>query len=535
MIKTALKNFRFHLNYYFEKQIKCDYLKFLAIVRYFYRKNKGNLGFIFIIYIIGGGSLLLANFNFIDDNDRTFSGIFGFDVWSRYLAGAFSGILQVNTNFLVPIFPYSLLVSFLFLSLSSLILLKIIDKRLLDSKVAIITSSCVGLFPYFLENLSYKFDSPFMTLSVLCAILPFAFLRLSKISFFAISIICLFCVLTTYQASNGIYIILSIFLINKILQSKAKMGCFSAFSLFYSTALSYISACIIFIFSVYKNIHTYASNEMLPIQYLIIGTAKHLYKYYEIIFLDFYPTALFPLMLAFGLIFVIKNTLDSKLNTFASFSLNILSLTLMLIFAFGIYIFLIIPLFFSRAFIGFGVLIAILALNSITLKPKMAKILSYFLSLILVEHIFVFANFYGTSLINHNEYESFRVKIVANDLANVLRSNDLNLDSKFNIPIYDNSGLSPFIINSRKHYPLIERIIPNSFSQTNYIERYLLAKYGIFSDMNKNNCAKLVQNGAKVSLLVDNYYHKIERINDNVNTCYKITLKPSFGIYSEFK
>lgn len=55
MIKTALKNFRFHLNYYFEKQIKCDYLKFLAIVRYFYRKNKGNLGFIFIIYIIGGG------------------------------------------------------------------------------------------------------------------------------------------------------------------------------------------------------------------------------------------------------------------------------------------------------------------------------------------------------------------------------------------------------------------------------------------------------------------------------------------------
>lgn len=100
--------------------------------------------------MIGSFAILLANFNYIDDIDRAIFGMFGFNGWNRYSAGVMSTILSLNSKFLLNIFPYSLFITIFILSLSSIMLISIIDKNLLKSKIAILASTAIGLSPYYL-------------------------------------------------------------------------------------------------------------------------------------------------------------------------------------------------------------------------------------------------------------------------------------------------------------------------------------------------------------------------------------------------
>lgn len=191
-------------------QARIDFI-FTAKIRQLL-KLKYKILFVFCIYIIGTLALILANFNYIDDIHRILYGTFAFSWWNRHTSTIMASILSLNTEYFLATFPYSLLISIFLLSVSSIILLKIIDNKLLDSKIALIASASIGLSPYYLENLSYKFDAPFMALSVFASIFPFLFIKYKKI-FILTSIISLLIMLTSYQASSGIYIIIATFLV----------------------------------------------------------------------------------------------------------------------------------------------------------------------------------------------------------------------------------------------------------------------------------------------------------------------------------
>jgi len=102
------------------------------------------------------------------------------------------------------------LIAVLFIAIASVLLVYIISDGWV-TKTACFLALPVGLNPYILQCFSFKFDSPYMGLSVLASIVPFLFMQ-NNIVFSLSSIISLLIMCMTYQASSGIYIIIVIML-----------------------------------------------------------------------------------------------------------------------------------------------------------------------------------------------------------------------------------------------------------------------------------------------------------------------------------
>ncbi|RAX55184.1 hypothetical protein CCY99_00360 [Helicobacter sp. 16-1353] len=534
-------------------------LLFLAILRRFYKENKFGVLFAFIIYLLGTFSLILANFNYIDDIDRSIFGTFGFNVWDRYTASLLSGILRLNADFLLNIFPYSLFISIFLLSFASIVLLNVVDWRLRKSKIAILASTGLGLSPYYLECLSYKFDSPFMALGVLASIFPFLFIRHKKI-FFIISVFCILIMLTSYQSSSGIYLMLVLFLSFRSLIGGGQIG--KAKNIFIYGFLSYFVAGLIFLLAIYTPIQTYANNEMLPLKYLFIGFYKHINQYINVIYGDFNATYL-SLVVGLGVIFVAKSVWESKivsphfknldskipanLNPASSIAkrfsqkIPILFLSIIILFAlfiasFGLYLLLVLPHYYPRSLIGFGAFVSILAIYSISFKTKILKICSIIIILGFTQYNLTFANAYGEVLNDHNAYQRFRFTLLFNDLGKFLDNSQLNDFKYFNIRISGNAGDSSSVALLKEHYPLMERLVPvvqNSWSWS----YTALLQYGVYA-LEDRDCV-VYENSAraanKIELLSNTYFHKIERFKidrefkngemRNEKTCYVTTYK----------
>lgn len=136
-----------------------------------YKKIKTAL-LILSIYLLVNINISLAEFPYIDDIGRQLSGYTGFSQYfSRYLSEASSRFIQGGQH-LTDSGLTSNLISAFILSLSSLIVLYVI----FPSKSYSIISHFINntrLKSMVLEPLSFRFDNPFMSLSVLVCIIPF--------------------------------------------------------------------------------------------------------------------------------------------------------------------------------------------------------------------------------------------------------------------------------------------------------------------------------------------------------------------------
>jgi len=77
--------------------------------------------------------------------------------------------------------------------------------------VAVIALVPIGLSPFFLMCLSYKYDSPYMAFSVLAAVLPIAFTDKTKWKYTVLVAACTVAMCLTYQAASGIFPMLVLF------------------------------------------------------------------------------------------------------------------------------------------------------------------------------------------------------------------------------------------------------------------------------------------------------------------------------------
>ncbi|VEI48582.1 Uncharacterised protein [Actinobacillus equuli] len=143
----------------------------------------------------------LADIYYIDDLGRSIVGSRGWDNFSRFSSNFLSSILNMSVR-LTDISPLTQIISIIILSISSLILVVIFSKK--SSYFTLLGSTFLGLSPFYLENMSYKFDSPYMTLAILASLLPFLFIR-NSIIFIIVGICSLLLMYTTYQAANAIF------------------------------------------------------------------------------------------------------------------------------------------------------------------------------------------------------------------------------------------------------------------------------------------------------------------------------------------
>lgn len=164
------------------------------------------------LYLAAFLPLMLRGWLYIDDFGRVLSGGLGWDIVGRPLANVLFRTVSLGWPAL-DIAPFPQLAAILGLAVSSVLV-----SRLFDSPSPVLTAlavSAIGLQPYWLENISYRFDSIGMSLSLLLAVLPCC-VRLRPVAQFALTAACLLASLSLYQPGFNAFLVLAAFLLIRL-------------------------------------------------------------------------------------------------------------------------------------------------------------------------------------------------------------------------------------------------------------------------------------------------------------------------------
>jgi len=225
----------------------------LVNYRVFDREKTGRVFLIiFTLSIIYSAGILLSGRFYIDDLGRS---LYGYTNWG-YDGRPLSDFIMSALSFGTPILDLSPLYQILSMAALSFSLAAY-GKKYFHGKDFIVSSVALFFFistPFYIENLSYKYDSLPMALSLSAIIIPFS-LRFGKVQFAAL-LIGVICSLSLYQASLSLFLILSAIDIVFIL-TREKIE--NKIRLLLKRAICYASA-FIFAFAFYKLVITKISS-----------------------------------------------------------------------------------------------------------------------------------------------------------------------------------------------------------------------------------------------------------------------------------
>ena len=236
---------------------------------------------ILAIFALGISAILRANFNYIDDMVRVADVYKYWSEFSRFLSDAISSFIHMDT-YLTDVSPLPQLLAAACLAVTSIMLLYIVHEKLYFSIWELIACIPLGLNPYFLECLSYKYDAPYIALSILFAVFPLLFRKGKSIAYIFISMICTIALCTTYQASSGIYPILVILLILKMWNNKESIKRIGKFCL--DSVAGYGLGLLFFQLVIMVPVDTYVSSSLA-----VDKLFYNLHFYYTLISEDFKP------------------------------------------------------------------------------------------------------------------------------------------------------------------------------------------------------------------------------------------------------
>jgi len=455
------------------------------------------------VYLLGTLTIIRSDYLYNDDVGRAIAGYRGWYNWSRYISEFASIFIHADTN-LTDISPLPQLLSVLMLAISSVLLVYVTGNRKI-TVVRLLASIPLGLSPYFLECLSYKFDAPYMALSVLACIVPFLFVA-RKQAFLFCSVVCLLVMCMTYQAASGIYLLVVVLLCFQDWNSRRKsdkeilsflwiaalafclaMGCFKLFFM-KPTEFNYDG------YGVSTNIHS--------ISHLASGILFNIKNYAMIICHDFGLIWKICITLI-CVFFVVKSVSISSRNKRSSLLISVLIIGLLFIMSYGLYVLLTTFMNPPRTLFGFGAFLAVLCVYVVSdyKKPAIVPVLA------LSWCFCVFAFSFGNAQADQARYEEFRFGILLHDLSVLYPDCD-----GMSIQLKNEVDFAPSIKNISKHYPIIERLVYKRFgagywgyyymNYFNYMQASLSANIPIFLH---NDFTDL-----NLPVVLDSYYHTIQ-------------------------
>ncbi|PAF51355.1 hypothetical protein BKH43_01570 [Helicobacter sp. 13S00401-1] len=481
-----------------------------------------------IIYLVALSALLRGDVYYINDFGRSIGLGDNWTGFSRYISLYLYTLIDSFKVFpYTDISPLPQLFAIVILSLSGILLAYIVRKKL--DILGIIATLPLGLSPYFLENLSYKFDSPLMSFSLFILLVPFLFKDNLK-HFIYISFIALLLSLSTYQASNGIYIILTLFFIftNLIYKEKSLK---EILQFLFAAVITFIVAILFYRYFIVTpvplSLSGYVSSNTMQATKILEG--GNLKIYLSFIFSDLKSLPFFTFLVVSALLFILTSMLLGKRNFIVSFIASLVFLALALSLSYGAYLALQNALFAPRAFIGFGGFASLVFLGVLyKSKFRFLKGLSIVFVALGSYSLVVFASSYGNAISAQQSYMMYRAGLVAKDLSALVPREAQN---KVGVALEGSIGYSPVTLNfiDRYYGGIAKRLIPNvminkAFPFTNYPLIYQGSNYQSFYG---SACAPentyIKDSSAKKELLLDNSYQSIYKSN----SCYFVDLKPS--------
>ena len=466
----------------------------------FIKEHKKELLILFSIFLFGIYTIIRANVNYKDDLGRVAFGYQGWQDFSRYLSCLLSNFIHAD-SYLTDVSPLPQVFGTFILALSGLMTLSLLSKKKNYSIYELFALVPLGLSPYFLECISYKYDAPYMALSILFSIFPLLFHKYKKYIYIIMCFISSLIVCTTYQASSGIFpmfvILLSLILWNKKSELK-KIIEFIVLSI-----IGYCGGLLLFKgFLTMPYTTDYVSYDIPKSGKIFYETLSHLKIYYNCIINDFKPEwLLFIGLICIGFIYVMIR--DSKQKKLHSLFISTISLVLMLLICFGAYPLLSQPLYAPRSMYGFGVFIALIGIVIILSKNV------YFFKIIYIAlcwSFFVFSFTYGNALASQKEYSNFRIESVLNDLKDL----DVITDETItNIQITGSIGNAPNIRNMPQSCDILNKLMPITFGDSSYSYAYFqLAYYYNLKNLRWSHTFDFTS--YDLPILKDNYYHTIK-------------------------
>lgn len=408
-----------------------------------------------VIHMAAVSAILRANVNYVDDAGRAYAGYKGWDNFSRYLSNFLSGFLHAD-RYLSDISPLPQIVAVLILSLSGVIVIYVISGQAGVSIWSLAASLPLGLSPYFLACLSYKFDAPYMALSVLASVVPFLLLK-GKCGYFtyeAASAVCILAVCTTYQAALGIFPMMAVFICIKRWNDADGWKDIGKFLL--ASVLAYAAGLAVFRIFLMKPVDDYVSSSLPALRDLFPTVYRNFCRYFTNVRTD--CTKFWKIMIACNAaFFVAVMTFRSKRAKIPAFLMTVCAFVAMGLLCFGIYPLLSAPLFAPRAMYGFGAFLAITGIYTASHAVHLpAKAAAASLGWI----FFVFAFTYGNALSAQKQYTDFRMTAVIGEL-NTLDA--FVSDTEKNIQIAGTIGHAPALDGVMDRYGVLKRLVPVTF------------------------------------------------------------------------
>lgn len=398
------------------------------------------------VYLVALYPMLRISYNYNDDLGRMMYGYADFGYF-RHVSDLLSHIVH-SGEYLNDIAPLPQLLAAAALVLASVILVKQMGEgSTLWSLAAVIP---LGLNPYFLSCLSYKFDSPYMALSVLASVAPLCFREKKRAVYLGSITACMLVVCMTYQAASGIFPMCVLFLVYRMWcrgESLKEIGKFAA-----ASAAAYLAGVGFFAMFIMVPVNNYVSNSMGTVERI----AENYRTFFTLFISDFKAYWLF-LLGALVLWFIAASVGESKHKKSLTLCTAVVVVCLMFLLSFGLYPALSKPLTAPRAMFGVGTFAALLALGN----PAMGKerFVTRTLAVCLAWAFVTFSCSYGNALASQNKYAEFRIQEVVQSLANL---EEFKAEDSKTVHVEGNIGFARAIQNSPEN-ELLERMVPLHF------------------------------------------------------------------------
>lgn len=404
----------------------------------------------FLVYLLAISSIIRADYNYIDDLGRISKGYRNWIDFSRYISEL--GSIVLHGNFVLSdISPLPQLIAVFILAVASSILIFLIFEDAGLNLIGIVSTIPVALSPYFLECLAFKFDSPYMALSVFATIFPFVFFRKSKLTFalavfYGALIMCF-----TYQASNGIFLAIlllySVYLWIKGLESKDLVSKVLIGGFVYSLTLILYQKFLV------VPLRSYVTTIVAEPENLFSELCNNVGIVFRC-YLNDYPIH-WQLLTAFVLLFSLLSLVyNSKRSRIKSFVIVVPAIIIAIVFSQGAFLILEKTYVQPRALYSVWIVTGVITLfgNSFLKYNSFLKCFSIALSWCIFSFCFV----YGNALSEQKAYAERRIQMIMYDLNRTVLYDGGNT---YDLKIVGSIDRAPIVRRIQQNYPIIERII----------------------------------------------------------------------------
>ena len=400
------------------------------------------------IYILGISAILRGNINYIDDIGRIIKGTPILGNYSRFFSDLMAGLFHSN-RFLTDISPLPQIIAVIIMALAGSILLEVFSEDDMINPLQTIALTPMALSPWFLACLSYKYDAPYMAMSVFVSILPILYKEYNTKRYIIITIISTIVMCTTYQASSGIFPMMVT--IVALIMAVNTNDIMTAILYALKSAIGYMVGLIVFYVFVAEPVPSseYAGTG-INIKYFFSNLKRCVLRIIDDMTIIW---AILVVVIFISFIFVLLRT--GMMTLSHKIPLVISTVILAAVLSFGAYLFLEKPIVSSRSLYSMGIVLAVMSCVIIgnrdckNIPGKLAAIM-------LCWTFFSFAFTYGNALSQQQQYEEFRKIVLATDLAE-LKTNLEN--DKTELKIRGNVGLARSVRKISEQYPVLRKNI----------------------------------------------------------------------------